>query len=469
MKKFILFTCSIAISFQLSAQQADNWYFGIFAGLNFSASTPAVLTDGKVNTPEGCSSISDTSGALLFYTDGNNVWNKLHFLMPNGSGLDAGSSATQAALIAQQPGSNNLYYVFTLDEIGGPLGFRYSIVDMSLQSGLGDVIEKNILLQNSVTEKLTAVTTYDGSKIWVVVHEWGSNAFYSYALTTSGISTPVISNAGIIHSTAEIQNTYGQMKFASCGGLLALAIGYQDTIEIFDFNLVDGTVSDPITIPIGYHVYGIEFSPDDSKLYVTNYNPEATLLQFDLTQGSADAIINSKVTLNSTEDLYALQLAPDGKIYVVKSFSTYLGIINEPDIAGSGCDFVLNGINLDPNYTGASAALGLPDFVQSYFDYVHKGCALSTSIDEPLSENIVDVFPNPSNGFLILNTASLEAGPFNILLTDLAGRTCFLSTEISSSATTKVKLASLNNGVYILKVTQGKKEFVQKILVSNCN
>ncbi|MEP7128724.1 MAG: hypothetical protein ABI729_07645, partial [Chitinophagales bacterium] len=77
MKKFILFTCSIAISFQLTAQQADNWYFGVYAGLNFGTSTPTVLTDGKVNTPEGCSSISDTAGSLLFYTDGITVWNKV--------------------------------------------------------------------------------------------------------------------------------------------------------------------------------------------------------------------------------------------------------------------------------------------------------------------------------------------------------------------------------------------------------
>ncbi|MBP9882859.1 MAG: hypothetical protein KBF32_05630, partial [Chitinophagales bacterium] len=150
MKNFILLCVLITPSFLLSAQQADNWYFGVFAGLNFSTSAPVVLTDGQVNTPEGCAAVSDTAGSLLFYTDGITVWNNQHLPMPNGTGLLAGSSCTQAALIAMQPGSSSLYYVFTLDEIGGPFGFRYSIVDMSLQSGLGDVIEKNILIQNSL-------------------------------------------------------------------------------------------------------------------------------------------------------------------------------------------------------------------------------------------------------------------------------------------------------------------------------
>ena len=467
MKFLLLLTCAFSLPLRAAAQQADNWYFGVRAGLNFSDTVPVVLTDGALITPEGCSAVSDSTGSLLFYTDGITIWNKLHAAMPNGNGLNGGSSCTQAALIAKQPGNNGLYYVFTLDEIGGPLGFRYSIVDMNLSGGLGDVIEKNVLLLDSVTEKLTAVTNINGTVTWVVVHGWGTNAFYAYALSGSGIDTsPVVSYSGMVHTTAQIQNTYGQMKFAGCGGRLALAAGYLDTVELFDFHLADGTVTNPITIPMSAHVYGVEFSPDDSKLYVTCYNPEGTLMQFDLLQGDASAIINSKVTLNSTADLYALQLAPDGKIYVVRSYSAMLGIINHPDTAGRGCDFVLNGINLDPAYTGASAALGLPNFVQSDFDDYHKGCATPTTINGLMAKDKMQVFPNPANDYLLLNSDSFGANPIEILITDLTGRIVRSVFVTHHGTMAHIDVSSLDSGVYLLQVLNSKVQLIQKIMVT---
>lgn len=450
----------------LKAQQADNWYFGILAGLNFTGSSPVVLTDGKVNTPEGCAAVSDTSGALLFYTDGITVWNNQHLPMPNGTGLLAGSSCTQAALIAMQPGSSSLYYVFTLDEIGGPFGFRYSIVDMNLQNGLGDVIEKNILIENSLTEKLTAVTTYDNSKIWIVTHDWGSNGFYAYQLTGNGFEmNPVISNSGIVHSTTAIQNTYGQMKFASCGGKLALAAGYLDTVELFDFNLTTGTVSNPITIPMEDHVYGLEFSPDDSKLYITCYNPLGTLVQFDLSAGNVADIINSATTLSNIEDLYGLQLAPDGKIYAVKSYSPYLAVINEPNVAGIGCNFEENGIYLDPAYSGASAALGLPNFVQSYFDYAHKGCSFPTTVSEIKTEEGIRFFPNPATGSVSFSTTALEGIPVEINISDLAGKLCIQYTMESYGEAISIDLSKVQQGIYVIRVNQGEMAIAREMLV----
>jgi len=467
MKNFILLCVLITPSFLLSAQQADNWYFGVFAGLNFSTSAPVVLTDGQVNTPEGCAAVSDTAGSLLFYTDGITVWNNQHLPMPNGTGLLAGSSCTQAALIAMQPGSSSLYYVFTLDEIGGPFGFRYSIVDMSLQSGLGDVIEKNILIQNSLTEKLTAVTTYDNSKIWIVTHDWGSNGFYAYQLTVNGFEmNPVISNSGIVHTTTAIQNTYGQMKFAGCGGRLALAAGYLDTIELFDFNLTTGTISNPMTIPMEDHVYGLEFSPDDSKLYVTCYNPLGTLVQFDLTQGNVEAIINSATMLSNTEDLYGLQLAPDGKIYVVKSYSPNLAVINEPNVAGNDCNFVENGINLDPTYSGVSAALGLPNFVQSYFDYAHKGCTFPTATSEIKTTAEIHFFPNPATGYVSFSTTALKGKPVEIYVSDLAGKSCIHYKMDTYDESISIDLSTVQEGIYIIRVNQGEMVIAREMLVN---
>src|SRR6188768_434859 len=157
MKK-ILLPFIFLISFTASAQhEADKWFFGTFAGLDFFNGSPVVLSGSAMATNEGCATISDNNGNLLFYTDGITVWNKTHQVMPNGTGLMGGISSTQSSICIPLPGSTTIYYLFTVDEVGGPNGFRYSIVDMSLQSGLGDVTTKNTLIQNTMTEKLTAV------------------------------------------------------------------------------------------------------------------------------------------------------------------------------------------------------------------------------------------------------------------------------------------------------------------------
>jgi len=99
-------------------------------------------------------------------------------------------------------GSATLYYIFTLDEIGGPNGFRYSIVDMSLQGGNGGVTNsKNVLIQNTVTEKLTAVKKINGTDYWIAIHEWGTNAFYVYSLTSGGFQTTPVSATQVLYIT----------------------------------------------------------------------------------------------------------------------------------------------------------------------------------------------------------------------------------------------------------------------------
>lgn len=421
MKKYILVAAFLLIQrITFSQTPADKWYFGVYAGMDFSSGSPIAISNGAINTNEGCSSMADSTGNLLFYTDGISVWNKNHQVMPNGTGLMGGSSSTQAALIVPQPVSSTLYYIFTTDETGGPNGCRYSIVDITLQGGFGDVTSKNVLVLNNVTEKLSAIQQYSGIDYRVAIHEWGSQAFYVYSLTAAGLQmTPIISNTGMVHSTSQIQNTYGQMKFSPCGDRLALAAGYLDTVEIFDFDDVTGIVSNPITLPMTAHVYGLEFSQNGRYLYVSTYDVSGTLLQFDLISGNAATILSTKTVLSLTPDTYALQLAPDRKIYVCKSFNSTLGVINDPSIGGTGCNYVDNGFDLDPNFTGIISALGLPAFVQSFFRD-ELGCT-ATGIEELMAAGNNTLYPNPSaDGFAI--KFSNQNIPSEIIISDEGGR-----------------------------------------------
>jgi WD40 repeat protein len=420
MKKFsslILFIILPELVF--SQHQSDKWYFGIYAGLDFTSGSPVPITDGALSTSEGCSSISDYNGNLLFYTDGRTVYDRDNQAMPNGTGLDGGESSTQAAIIVPLPGSSSqYYYIFTTDQIGGPLGFRYSVVDMTLNGGFGDVSTINELIQNHVTEKVVAEVAGNGVDCWVIAHDWGSNSFYAYKLSTAGLDpVPVVSSIGIVHNTSVIQNTYGQMKFSTCGEKLALAVSYQDTAQIFDFDRETGEVSNPISLPFYDHVYGLEFSPDGNLLYVTTNYDSYALWQFDLTSGNADTILASAEAISTLDGLNGLQLGPDHKIYAARAWSGYLGVINDPNVAGVNCNFDETGIYLDPNYQNITSSLGLPEFMQTFFAG-ENGC-LPTGIHE-VSHYENSVYPNPSpDGFTF--SLSFFHHPNEITICNLQG------------------------------------------------
>ena len=404
MKKILLLVI-ICCNSVFSQKQTDKWYFGNGAALDFGTGTPSVIASGMGGyaPSEGCSVMSDASGNLLFYTDGVTVINKNHLQMANGSGLMGGVSSTQAALIVPQPGSNGIYYIFTTDDYGGPNGLRYSIVDMNLAAGIGSVTVKNSLLLNPSTEKITAVKDPFNNRYWVVGHEWGSNVFYSYALTSTGLSVGIPSAIGTAH-TGTMQNTYGQMKFNPCGNKIALTIGYADLWEYLDFNTNTGVVSNPMTFGFIAHVYGIEFSPDASKVYVSTYNPFRTLEQFDVSSNNQSIIATTQTSLSTTIDTYGMQLANDGKIYVVKSFSQFIGVVNSPNLLGALANYQDMQLDVDPGFMGITAALTMPGFVQSYFMPVGFSCPVPLGVNEiAVEKQNAILYPNPSvNGFNVL-------------------------------------------------------------------
>jgi gliding motility-associated-like protein len=362
LKKLSLSFLLLFTSFLSFAQQQTNfWHFGQLAGLDFTTGTPVALTNSPVFTNEGTSTISDAAGNLLFYTDGMLVWDRTNTQMPNGFGLFGDVSTTQSALIIPDPGNINLYYIFTIDDEGADM--HYSVVDMTLNSGNGDVTLKNIFLMASMTEKLTAVHHCNNHDIWVTAHDRNNNNFVSYLVTNTGISAPVISSTGIIHT-----DVHGQMKFSTDGTKIACTSGYQDTVEFFDFDKLTGIVSNPFPLAIGKHTYGVEFSPDNNKLYVTYYDVGSIseIAQYDLTAANIPA---SKVPLHQESDpiLYGLQLASNGKIYVTMSGMNFISVVNSPNTAGFGCNYVSNVVDLDPLGFGNRCMLGLPGFIQSYF------------------------------------------------------------------------------------------------------
>lgn len=101
---FIYITIMIFNRNIMAQGEGNFWYFGYNAGLDFNTNPPTPLTNGALNTAEGCAAVSDKNGNLLFYTDGSFVYDKNHNLMPNGAGLMGHPSSTQSLSLCQDRG-----------------------------------------------------------------------------------------------------------------------------------------------------------------------------------------------------------------------------------------------------------------------------------------------------------------------------------------------------------------------------
>src|SRR5215212_7855564 len=83
-----------------SQHEWDNWCFGLNTAITFSTNPPTYLAGNHpMGTSEGCTSWSDNAGNLLFYSDGTSVWDRTDNIMPNGTGLNASMTCSQAALV----------------------------------------------------------------------------------------------------------------------------------------------------------------------------------------------------------------------------------------------------------------------------------------------------------------------------------------------------------------------------------
>jgi PKD repeat protein len=360
----LFFYVGICQQVVLAQKEANMWYFGNFAGVDFNSGSPVAFSGCAMSQLEGCSSISDTSGATLLYTNGSSVWNKNNIQMPNGFGLLGDNNSAQSALIVRAPGSYTTFYIFTTPTWGTG-DMCYSIVDMTLQGGLGDITTKNTPMFTNSTEKVTAVKHANGTDIWIIGHEFNTNNFYSFLLTSSGVNpVPVITASGTVHSS--VLGFAGYLKAAHNGSKIAYACTINmNLVEVSDFDNNTGIPSNPISFPNITEAYGLEFSADDSKLYATEENP-SLIIQWDLNAGSAAAIAASEMIIGTgTSPVAALQLGPDGKIYLAKrNLIPFLGVINDPDSAGLACNFTDDVIPL----TG-SCEYGLPNFYQSVFSH----------------------------------------------------------------------------------------------------
>lgn len=383
----VLLLCSVAVHGQYNAPQNKTWAFGLYSGLSFATGSPAALHTAQFSA-EGCAGVSDRNGHLLFYTNGQTVWDSTHTAMPHGDTICPFQtySSSQGALIV--PVINSIsesgptrYYVFSLQSfeyyMGGmdttAINLYYSVVDMNLNGGLGDVVPgmSGIHIASRLTERMIAIPG-SSCDLWVLTHKLGEPVFVAYNINAFGIdTTPVVSHCGEMSGVwtyaqgmlkcspdyTKIASTNAHTVVFSPTGTFSL-VPTQIGSELFDFNRSTGEVSNCVRISTGRRTYGAEFSPDCKKLYISHFDGDtAEIVQYDITDTS---------TIQSSRYLVArtysgpndLRLAPDNKIYFRWGGSPIkLSRIAAPNAPGILCTFEPDAVPLIP-LTGVQAGMG---------------------------------------------------------------------------------------------------------------
>lgn len=417
MKTFVRhFFLLILFAPTLHAQFANNWFFGNNAGLNFNSNPPTGLSSGITSGPDNSSTISDANGNLLFYTEGLNVRNSQHNIMPNGNGLIGHGSGGQCALIIPIPCDNSKYVIFHTTEFSNPGYLHYSVVDMSLNGGLGDVVaaQKNVSLGSGWTEKLCAIYNPQGHYYWLLTHKWGSNNFVAIKIDATSIaSQSVTTSIGSVHNCGTYGGAHdamGQLTISRDGSTVVNALTCQDKFELFQFNLNTGVLSNMISLNgEGYKAWGTAFSPDSKKLYTSSIFG-TDVFQYDLTNYNFNSISSSKQSIiqvqNSAYNFGYMELGPNNRLYIAKPNQSNLATVQFPNLSGMASNPALVGLILtsgSSNWGTSRIAYNIPQTGQSSGNVTVTSASGSFSI---CSGQSITLIASGANSYTWSNSAT---------------------------------------------------------------
>jgi len=487
MKKVCLLLCFTVLASICTSQKYDyNWVMGYDSHLGFPDIEGVFLDFNQIpvsvnyapvpiwmRTSLGC--ISDSSGQLLFYTNGCSILNVDNEIIENGSGLNPGAisddlcgvgypGGRQSCLIL--PGSQPLefylfhkgiYYEEGTSSYGGSNPLYYSLIDMSLNEGKGRVIEKNIpIIEDNITYgQLTAVKHANGHDWWVITGGDSNNTYYRILLSDGMLQSFEIQNIGLPSSYHGSRG--GQANF-SPDGTKYIRYSNPDGIFLFDFDQATGLLSNFLHLPTPEETFadGIGVSPNSRYMYITTDNH---VFQYDLhVSNIADSQIQvaeyDGYTSPFATRFAQIELAPDCKLYI-NTFATVdvLHVIHNPDEPGIACNVEQHAVQLPFNYSRA-----LPHFPNYRLGPLIPGetpappCSPIVRTEEPLPapEPAIKVFPNPASAQLTLSIETPANGEWQLFHAD--GRLALRQLLQAGKPTYEIDVALLPPGMYFYRV-----------------
>lgn len=354
----LLSFCALSNSVYGQTRSDQNWWMGNGAtGIQFSqpGDTARLVTRPTANIggygPAGGAVASDPStGGLLFYTDGNTVFDMTHRPMPNGTTIGGSALGNQPAVVALVPGSTTRYFVITNSATTASAGqIRLTEVDMTLPGNnftnpnfpappLGDVgpiKAQDIAGLGNESEAMILIPHRNRTDYWLITHQRGTSTFNVSAVTATGvapIAPPPIPD--------EAPFTFNAAHFAYDSVTNTLAVAPSDinkSITTYSFNISTGVLefdevvfNSAVTTAVpNSAIYDLEWSSNGEFLYASRQN---LLLQFDMINNNVSPdTVNTQTLVQS----YGLQMGPDSAIYHIYQQTAggplLVGRINNPD------------------------------------------------------------------------------------------------------------------------------------------
>ncbi len=372
------------------------WYFGDRATLEFlgTANPTAIpLTPlNQIDTDEGCAVYTNGLGVVLFSTDGETVYDRNGDVI--GSDIGGSQDATQSSLIIPT-GDETIFYIFTTQEVFDTDGnseyeCRYSVFDLKLNNGIGDMQVTNKHLFNASSERLSGYFDPQAGNGWLLTHEYGTNTFKAFFVNEEGVSAPVISDLSTPHNRSTDVTGHGQMKVSNIDEItgdarvaIALSLSNNENyVEFFDFDIQTGAVFNPTQLFLETgQVYGVEFSPSSDILFASiNDGGVGKIFRWEIDTTTAQGymteplhILSSRIEVPEVSGISgeygSLQLGPDGSIYVAVNNSATIGMINSPNSTFTHGVFPdltyfwnIDNFEITQGLAGQSSRLGLPNY-----------------------------------------------------------------------------------------------------------
>ncbi|MEI6764121.1 MAG: T9SS type A sorting domain-containing protein [Bacteroidota bacterium] len=501
MKKLIPIIFGILLYSNLHAQLQDRiWIFG----RPFSGTTNATLYFGNLSNPvkplpcgqpsnittsngfeEWAVATHPTTGNLVFYTDGRNVFDKFHTLIdidpitPGYESLGANPSSSQPVAISLVPGAGaDGFYIFSNGTGANAISVDTGIITYRLYNVISDVfgpvhnlpgpyglsyVSEGMKIIPSETEPnvlwlITSLFPIPGMQYKYVVYKINQSVVTYQGVVDMG---PIKLTAGGSGASPIINITYTESNTAVGVSRVGFSSQYTSSIFVCDFDntngqFLTGTLKSYIT---GYDyipsVYDLEFSPNGKFLYYSvYYSTDATN---DLYQINLQNPTLSSVLVHQFNNRYAggLKLAADGLIYHIHdtgfySDTTQLGRILQPDVEYVPGVTVFNQFYQERFQVYPHIySFGLPEFLI---------LPTATTGNAENSANIdltdISIYPNPGTDYIsITNTTLMKNGIASVY--NIQGQLLFQQ-KITQDRT-EIDIRNLSNGIYVLSMVCNDK------------
>ncbi|MEP7027149.1 MAG: PKD domain-containing protein [Candidatus Eisenbacteria bacterium] len=340
------------------ANRCTNWTFGLNTGLSFATGAPVAVAGRIPAAVEAATTMSDPAGNLLFYSDGDRAIDRTNAVMPNGNGITIGGSSHTGVIAIPRPGSSSQYFLFGVrmqEDSPVPNPFTYSVIDMALNGGFGDIPagQKNlpITLPNNPTfmmEAVAAIPHCNGTDWWLLTHGGYMDTYKIYItrVTSAGPISTTVSNLGM-----DIPGTlFGGIRPTADGTKFAIADASTKEVAVYGFNRSTGAVSTVLAPTVIDAWSDALLSPNQQILYyLYNTNGIHGVRQLQLsTMQVRDVVANMHAS--------AIAIGPDGKLYLSQMGQSALHTVNFPDA------FNMQNLN-ECGYNPLSVPVGVPNGV----------------------------------------------------------------------------------------------------------